>query len=143
MEDAVKQTTKALLIKYGSCFGVAALITFVVFWIRGFFTDSISVNMQVLSDGFSISGMIFLFLAAMMYISGEGALIGVSYILQSVAQIFIPMGRKNHEVYAKYRERKLAEKKKPSGDHCLLVTGSIFFAVGLIFTVIWYVKFYI
>ena len=73
MESAVKQN-KALLTKYGACFGVASFITFCVFWIKGFFTDSLSVNIQILSDGFSISGMIFLFLAGMMYISGEGGL---------------------------------------------------------------------
>ena len=137
----MKQNNKSLLIKYGICFAVAALITFIVFGIRGFFTDRIEVNIQILSDGFCISGMAFLFIAGMMFISGEGALIGISFVLRNVALIFVPMGRKNHEVYAKYRERKLGEIKK-SGDHCFLVTGLVFFGIGLIMTVIWYTNFY-
>lgn len=137
----MKQNNKSLLTKYGICFAVAAFITFIIFWMRGFFTDRIEVNIQILSDGFSISGMIFLFIAGMMFISEEGGLIGISFVLRNVAMIFIPMGRKNHEVYAKYRERKLGEIKK-SGDHCFLVTGLIFFGIGVIMTVIWYTKFY-
>lgn len=141
MESELKQNNKSLLLKYGICFAVAALITFIVFWFRGFFTDRIDVNIQILSDGFSISGMIFLFIAGMMFISGEGGLIGVSFVLRNVALIFIPAGRRKHEVYAKYRERKLGEIKK-SGDYCFLVTGLFFFGIGVIMTVIWYMNFY-
>jgi ABC-2 type transport system ATP-binding protein len=38
-------------------------------------------------------------------------------------------------------ERKMKEIKK-SGDHCILVTGLVFLAVGVILTVIWYFNFY-
>lgn len=137
----MKQENKALLRKYIICFGIASLITFIVFWIKGFFTDSIAVNIQILSDGFSVSGVLLLLFAGMMFISGEGALIGIGFVLKNVAQAFIPMGRKNHELYAQYRERKLGKIKK-SGDKCILVTGLFFLFIGIIFTVIWYVKFY-
>ena len=108
----MQQEKKSLLIKYGICFGVASLITFIVFWIRGFFTNNAGVNIQILSDGFFVSGILLLAFAGMMFISGEGALIGIGFVLRSVAQIFIPMGRKNHEFYGQYRERVLAEKKE-------------------------------
>ena len=137
----MKPETKSLLIKYAICTGIASLITVGVFAIKGFFTDSISVNIQILSDGFFISGMMLLFVAGMLYINGEGGLLGISFVLKSVVQIFIPGGRKNHEVYAKYRERKIQEIKK-NNDRCVLVVGLLFFAVGVIFTVIWYTAFY-
>lgn len=137
----MNQRIKALLIKYGVCFGIASLISILVFWSEGFFAHSIAVNIQILSDGFFISGLLFLFVAGMMYISGEGALIGIGYIMKSVIQMFIPMGRKHQERYPDYRERKLAGMKK-SGDHCILVIGLLFFIVGVIFTIIWNVKFY-
>ena len=137
----MKQENKALLTKYIICFGIASLITFIVFWIKGFFTDSLAVNLQVLSDGFSVSGLLVTLLAAMMYISSEGALIGIGFVLRNVVQAFVPMGRKKHEFYAQYRERKLSEMKK-SSNSCMLVTGLIFLFIGIIFTVIWYVKFY-
>ena len=140
----MQQEKKSLLIKYGICFGVASLITVLVFWIRGFFTNNAGVNIQILSDGFFVSGILLLAFAGMMFISGEGALIGIGFVLRSVAQIFIPMGRKNHEFYGQYRERVLAEKKekKKNGDHCTLVVGLTFLAISLVFTVIWYVNFY-
>jgi archaellum biogenesis protein FlaJ (TadC family) len=51
------------------------------------------------------------------------------------------MGRMKHEVYAKYYERKMETLKK-SRDAAALVVGLIFLAIGIVFTVIWYVKFY-
>ncbi|MBQ7386901.1 MAG: DUF3899 domain-containing protein [Clostridia bacterium] len=118
------------------------MITFIVFWIKGFFTDSVGVNIQILSDGFFVSGILMTCFAAMMYISGEGALIGIGFVLRNIVLAFTPMGRNRHEVYSKYRERKLSEKKKSGGDHAILLTGLLFLAVGIIFTVIWYVNFY-
>lgn len=138
----MRQELKAILIKYGVCFAIASLIAFVVFWIKGFFVHSLAVNIQILSDGFSVSGLLFLFFAGMMYISGEGALLGIGYVMQCVVQAFVPMGRKNHESYAQYRERKIGQIKKP-GDNCILVTGLLFFVIGLTFTIIWYTKFYV
>ena len=137
----MKEENKALLIKYLTCFGIASAITFGVFWIKGFFTDSLAVNVQILSDGFTVSGILFLLFAGMWYLSGEGALIGIGFVLRNVVQAFTPMGRRKHEFYAQYRERKLKEIKK-SGDHCILLTGLVFFAIGVVLTGIWYVNFY-
>ena len=138
----MKKENKTLLTKYAVCIGIASLITFVVFWIKGFFTDSVAVNIQILSDGFFISGLAMLVVAGMLFLSDEGALIGIGFVLRNVILTFIPMGRTKHEFYHKYRERKLSEKKKRSGDHCILFTGLLFTSVALILTIIWYVKFY-
>jgi len=78
--------------------------------------------------------------AAMMYISGEGALIGIGFVLKSALLIFIPMGRLKHEKYIDYRARKLSEAKNSSNRH-ILVTGLVFVFIGVIFTAIWYTKF--
>lgn len=117
------------------------MITLVVFWIKGFFTDSLAVNVQILSDGFFVSGALLTLFAGMMFVSGEGALLGIGFVMRNVVQAFVPMGRKMHESYAQYRERKMSELKKP-GDNCILVTGLIFLAIGIILTVIWYTSFY-
>ena len=137
----MNQEKKSLLIRYLVCFVIAAAITVAVFAICGFFTDDAGVNMQILSDGFSISGMLFLLFAGIMYVGSEGALIGISFILRNVALAFIPMGRKYHETYKQYRERKL-EKASRGVDRCILITGLVFFAIGMVFTVIWYKNFY-
>lgn len=132
---------KSLLLKYAVCFVIASLMTVAVFWVKGFFTDSTAVNIQILSDGFSVSGIMMTLYAGLLYASGEGAFIGIGFVLRNVVQAFIPMGRKNHEFYAQYRERKLGTLKK-MGDYCILFTGLFFLFIGITLTVIWYLNFY-
>ncbi len=137
----MKKETKALLLKYIICFAVASLIAVAVFWSKGFFAHSVAVNIQILADGFFVSGILLTLFAGMMFISGEGALIGIGFVLRNVVLAFIPMGRAKHELYKDYRERKLKEMRKTK-DRCVLVTGLLFLFVGVVFTAIWYVKFY-
>ena len=137
----MKQETKATLIKYAVCFGIEALIAFLVIWSKGFFTQSAAVNIQILSDAFFVSGVLMTLFAGLLYVSSEGALIGIGFVLRNVVLAFIPMGRARHERYADYRERKLSEARQRN-DRCILITGLFFLAIGIIFTVIWYVKFY-
>lgn len=137
----MKKETKALLQKYIICFAVASLLTVAVFAIKGFFTDSVGKNILVLADGFSVSGILFVLFAGMMFVSGEGALIGIGFVLRNVILTFIPMGRQKHELYADYRERKLKEKKKAK-DKCILVTGLVFLLIGIVFIAVWYANYY-
>lgn len=137
----MKKENKALLAKYIACFAVASLITVAVFWSKGFFSHTVAVNIQILADGFFVSGILMTMFAGMMYISSEGALIGIGFVLRNVFLAFVPMGRLKHELYKDYRERKLREMKKPK-DRCVLLTGLLFLFVGVVFNVIWYVNFY-
>lgn len=137
----MKQETKVTLTKYAICFGVEALIAFLVIWSKGFFTPSAAVNLQILSDAFFVSGVLMTLFAGLLYVSGEGALIGISFVLRNVVLTFIPMGRAKHERYADYRARKFSEGKKQDSS-CILRTGLFFLVIGIILTVIWDVKFY-
>lgn len=137
----MKETTKASIRNYGICVGIEALIAFLVIWSKGFFAHSTAVNIQILSDAFFVSGILMTLFAGLMYVSSEGALIGVSFVLRNVVLAFIPMGRARHEKYADYRDRKLSGAKK-SGIHYALYTGLVFLFIGIVFTVIWYKAFY-
>ena len=137
----MKQENKTLLIKYIVSFCIASLITVLVFWIKGFFVHSTAVNVQILADGFTVSGLMMSLFAGMVFVSDEGALLGIGYVLRNVVLAFIPMGRMRHEKYADYRERKLGERKK-SSDRSALVIGLVFLAIGIIFNGIWYTVFY-
>ena len=133
MKDSLK--------KYGICVGIELLIAFLVIWSKGFFAHSLAVNIQILSDAFFVSGILMTMFAGMMFVSGEGALIGIGFVLRNVVLAFIPMGRAKHEVYADYRARKLGKVNKSSNRYPL-VTGLSFLFIGVVFTVIWYVAFY-
>ena len=137
----MKQETKVKLIKYAVCVGVEVLIAFLVIWSKGFFTDSAAVNLQILADAFFVAGILMTLIAGMLFVSGEGALIGIGFVLRNVVLAFIPMGRARHELYADYRARKLGEAKKRNNSS-ILVTGLIFLIIGILLTAIWYVTFY-
>ena len=137
----MKQETKVTLRNYGICVGIEVLIAFLVIWSKGFFTESAAVNIQILSDAFFVSGILMTLFAGMMYVSSEGALIGIGFVLRNVVLAFVPMGRARHERYADYRARKLSQAKKHSNRH-ILVTGLICLFIGIVFTVIWYTAFY-
>lgn len=137
----MKQETKVKLIKYAVCVGVEAVIAFLVIWSKGFFTDSAAVNLQILADAFFVAGILMTLIAGMLFVSGEGALIGIGFVLRNVVLAFIPMGRARHELYADYRARKLGEAKKHNNSS-ILVTGLFFLIIGVVLTAIWYVTFY-
>ena len=137
----MKQETKVTLRNYAVCVGIEILIAFLVIWSKGFFTERLAVNIQILSDAFFVSGILMTLFACMMYVSGEGALIGIGFVLRNVVLAFMPMGRARHERYADYRARKLSAAKKHN-NKCILVTGLVFLFIGIIFTVIWYTAFY-
>ena len=132
----MKKETKALLTKYAICFGVAALIAFIVFFVEGFFTNDAAHNIQVLSDGFIVSGIILTFATALIYISDTGALVGVGFTMRNAFLTFVPMGRAKMETFAKYRERVLSKKKQNNVLHILIV-GVSFLFLGIVFSIIW------
>ena len=137
----MEQKNRAKLTKYAICFAVEAIIAFLVIWSKGFFTESAAVNLQILADAFFVAGILMTLFAGMLFVSSEGALIGIGFVLRNVVLAFIPMGRARHEKYADYRERKLSEMKKQENSS-ILVTGLFFLIIGIILTVIWYVKYF-
>lgn len=138
----MKQENRSSLIKYAICIGIELIIAFLVIWSKGFFTDRIEVNLQIMSDAFFVSGILMTLFAAMLYVSSEGALVGIGFVLRNVVLTFIPMGRARQERYADYRERKMREMKK-NNDSCILITGLFFLSIGIVLTLIWYVNYYV
>ncbi len=128
---------KSLLIRYGIAFGVGALLVFVVFCIKGFFTDDVRTNLQILTDAFFASGVLMMLFSGLMFCSGEGAFLGIGFIMRKVVRTLIPFLGRDTETYAHYRERKSGS-SKPSGALCVLITGAVYFFVSLVFLFLWY-----
>ncbi len=137
----MKEETKVTVRNYAICVCIEALIAFIVIWIKGFFTDSASVNLQILSDAFFVAGTLMVLYAGFVYVSGEGALVGLKFFLRNVFLAFIPMGRAKYERYIDYRERMLEETKKRQKSH-ILITGLVFLFIGIGLTAIWYKMYY-
>ena len=138
----MKQENKKFLVNLLIWFGVASLITVGVFALKGFLTDDLGKNLMVLADGFFVSGILVSLFAGLLFVSSQGALLGIGFILRNVVLTwFVPMGRKKQELFGDYRERKMKELKK-AFDFAMLIVGLAFLAAGIVFNVIWYVKFY-
>ena len=127
----MNEDKKALLKRYLICFCVGAALVLFVFAIKGFFID-----IHVLSDAFSSAGLLMILFAGLMFVSGEGAFLGIGYAFSRALHVFIPMPTQKVETYAEYRERKTG-KKKSKGDGCLFLTGLFYLLIGIIFTIIW------
>lgn len=132
----MKQETKKTLRNYGICGAIEVVIGFLVIWSRGFFTDSASVNLQILADAFFVPGILMSLYAGMLFVSSQGGLIGISFVMRNVVLAFVPMGRARHEVYRDYRARKLEEAKERD-NRPVTVTGLVFLAIGILLSVIW------
>ena len=137
----MKQETKVTLRNYAICIGIEAVIAFLVIWSKGFLVHSLAVNVQILADAFFVSGILMTLYAGLLFVSGEGALIGLTFVLRNVVLTFIPMGRARHEKYYDYRQRKMGAAKKHDNSH-ILVSGLIFLFIGIVLTVIWSLAFY-
>ena len=87
----VNQKKKATLRNYGICVAIEVLICFLVIWSKGFFAHSLAVNIQILSDGFFVSGFLMTAVAGLLYIGGEGGFIGIGFVLRNVADEYIVM----------------------------------------------------
>ena len=116
---------------------LGTIVGFAIIALKGFFADNLRVNLQILSDSFFASGILFMLVYGLLFISSEGGFIGIGFALKRAIRVFVPIYRKNEETFAQYRERKLA-KKSGRGDSCIFFTGLFFFLISLIFLVIWY-----
>ena len=137
----MEQEKRVKLRNYVICFVIEALITLAVIWSKGFLTHSKAVNLQILADAFFVSGIMMTLFAGLVFVSSEGALIGIGFVMRNVVLAFIPMGRTKWERYGDYRARKMEQIKERNHSH-IIVTGLIFLTVGIILNLIWYKTYY-
>ena len=137
----MEQQTKVTIRNYAICVAIELIIAFLVVWSKCFFTESTAVNIQILSDAFFVSGILMTLFSGLLFVSGEGALIGVGFVFRHIVLAFIPNGRTKWERYGDYRERKLNGMKERKIS-CIFITGLCFLSVGVCLTVIWYTRFY-
>lgn len=121
---------KSILIRFGVSFGVGLLLVFFAITMQGFFTDDLERNLTVLSNAFFVAGILMVCFCGLIFVSNEGAFLGVGFALGYAFKALIPFARKKHETYQEYCERKGGKKK--NNDICILITGLFFIAVCLI-----------
>ena len=91
---------------------------------------------RVLCDGFTVPGIIVLMLGCLVWLSSEGAMDGVGYLMSYAVKALIPGKRGDIERYGDYVERKRANRATDYGF--LIITGLVFMAFAAIFMILFY-----
>lgn len=125
--------------KWLPAFAAGLILAFVIMAVRGIFSvETLSDRLLCVCDGFSVSGLIFLCIGAMAWISGEGAFDMLGYAVRKGLHHIIP-GKfgEDGETFYDYKTKK-QEQKKPSLPRSILITGAVNFVIGLLLIAVWY-----
>ena len=126
---------KTRLLKYGIA-GMVCVGFAVAYAMGNNVTDLPEMDVyRILCDGFSIPGLLLLFAGLMVWLSNEGSLDGVGFILSRAIHLLIPGGAYKHEKYGDYVARRRG--KSVTGYGFLLITGLISLGISVIFLVLY------
>lgn len=116
------------------------LMAFVVMGVRGLFDPetTLSGKVMAISDGFSVTGLLYIGMGSLMWVSTTGLFDIFAYAVRKGAHGLIPgMVKDTDGDYYSYKMDK-KEKRKPFSGMSSLVTGAVFVIISVIFTVVWY-----
>ncbi len=128
----MSKTVKDRLLKYGISNGICLVFAIVYALKQNIFALSEVDAFRVLSDACFLPGILVLFLGLLMWLSKEGAMDGVGFVLSRAVHLLIPGGGLKHETYGEYVERKRG--KRSGSVLFMIITGAVFTVVGLIFS---------
>ncbi len=129
---------KKTLLKYLIAMAVGAVIVLMMLWGQGYFTETNwRQQCRLLCDAFTFSGLIIMLLCALVWVSNRGMFLGIGYAFGRLFHTLLPFLPKSKETYAEYRERKL-ERGGVHGYGFLFLTGLLYFAVAIVFLIIYY-----
>ena len=140
-----KKTKKTLII-YIVCLLLGGFIAGSIIFSREWSSSSAE-NYTILSDGFSVPGVIMLAVATIIWLSGEGAFDAVGFVTGKALRALIPFSRTHElkgETYQEYKERKHPH-TQAKGDSSvnykahILICGAFFVLISGIFAILFLV----
>ena len=137
MEEKNKRRL-SVLIKYLVSLVVGALFVVMVLFIENYFSTTETIERyKILSDAFTFAGVLLILFAALVFISSKGGFDGIGYSLSRLVKMLIPFANRSDETYAQYKERKRA-KGITKGYSCVFLSGLAYFAVSIVFLILYY-----
>lgn len=127
---------KVNLLKYGISALVCGGMAWLYVYLRDFSAESTMEQYRILCDAFTIPGLTALMVALLLTLSNEGALDGLGYVASIAVKSLTPGGRKKHEKYYDYVQRKHANKL--TGYGFLYIVGAVCMAVAMVFMALFY-----
>ena len=127
--------SKANLIKSGIVSAVGILVVILFVSSSDFGAQTTVDKYKILCDAFTIPGLLMLMFAAMLSISNEGGLDGVSYLVKQGFRMltFRGISQEQFLYYVQHRRE-----NRLTGYGFLYIVGSVFMAVALIFLALFY-----
>ncbi len=138
----MSKKTVSNLIKYGITAIAGALLAIAALRLRGFTgAEEPAEKYRLLCDAFTFPGVLLILTAALVALSNAGAFTGLGYMMSFAVRALIPgMGSGKQETYAEYLERK-EEKGRAKGYGFLFHVGLVYFALAILFLVLFYRNF--
>ena len=137
----MKEKKKGGIVKYVVTALIGGLIAYGTFALRDFgAAESAAEKYRILCDSFTFPGVLLLLTAALIALSNEGALTMLGYIVGIAVRGLIPGMGSHQETYAEYVERRTG-KGRVKGYGFILYVGLAYFAVALVFLVLFYMNF--
>lgn len=128
---------RRLIGKYLSSVTVAGLMTLLVLWINNFDTiENQADRLRVLADAFTVPGVIFMLVAALIWVASDGFFDGIGYAGRLTARMLLPFLKLEDEKYYDYKMRKADN--RIHGYSFIFFTGLAFFAVSLVWIALFY-----
>ncbi|MBO5323493.1 MAG: DUF3899 domain-containing protein [Oscillospiraceae bacterium] len=128
----MSKEAKIRLLKYGASALICAAIV-VGYALGENVAEQELVNVyRILSDAFTLPALLFLFSGALVWLSNQGSLDAIGYLLTAVVRFIIPGGRLTHEKYGDYVARR--REKNVTGYGFLFIVGLACMVGALVFT---------
>lgn len=128
------------LLKYGITILIGGLMAWLVISQYGYAEAATAAERyRILSDAFTIPGVIFMLCALLVLVANKGAFEGVSYIFGYAFKMLIPGSGDKREKFGDYVERK-RQKGAVKGYGFLFFTGLAFLIVAAIFIALFYAQ---
>ena len=127
--------SKANLIKSGIVSAVGILVVILFVSSSDFGAQTTVDKYKILCDAFTIPGLLMLMFAAMLSISNEGGLDGVSYLVKQGFRMLTFRGM-SQEKYLDFVQHR--RENRLTGYGFLYIVGAAFMAVALIFLALFY-----
>ena len=128
-----------LIIKYAVCFLIEGIMVWIVAENYSLATaESDLLRYRILADAFTVPGVAFLMLGLLVWVSTTGFFDGLSYALRRFGRIFTFQGASDATMKKYYDYKMERAGKRYSGYSCILISGAVFFAIALVFLVLYY-----
>ena len=131
LENNYKNTIK----KYVISVGIAIGMVFLTLWFQEFWKQTeLVVKYKILSDAFTVPGLVFILVGCLVFLTNEGSLTALGYMLKRLGKMLNPFSNKDMERYADYVE----SRKKVTGYSFLFYTGLFFSVIAAVFIILFY-----